>query len=107
MSTDTASAGTAVRDDAALRAAERPRRAAEPSPGQAPGAAPSSTGWRIPLAVLIGGMFMSILDVSIVNVAIATIQSDFGGSTADVAWITTAYSLVLGVVVPADRKSVV
>jgi EmrB/QacA subfamily drug resistance transporter len=47
-------------------------------------------------------MFMSILDVSIVNVAIATIQSDFGGSTADVAWITTAYSLVLGVVVPAS-----
>src|SRR6185312_5800818 len=61
-----------------------------------------STGWRIPLAVLIGGMFMSILDVSIVNVAIATIQSDLGGSTADVAWITTAYSLVLGVVVPAS-----
>jgi MFS family permease len=48
-------------------------------------------------------MFMSILDVSIVNVAIATIQSDFGGSTADVAWITTAYSLVLGVVVPGQR----
>jgi EmrB/QacA subfamily drug resistance transporter len=47
-------------------------------------------------------MFMSVLDVSIVNVAIATIQSDFGGSTADVAWITTAYSLVLGVVVPAS-----
>ncbi len=45
---------------------------------------------------------MSILDVSIVNVAIATIQSDLGGSTADVAWITTAYSLVLGVVVPAS-----
>jgi EmrB/QacA subfamily drug resistance transporter len=103
MSTDTASAATAVRDEAALRAAERPRRAGEPSPSQAePVPAPPSGGWRIPLAVLIGGMFMSILDVSIVNVAIATIQSDFGGSTADVAWITTAYSLVLGVIVPAS-----
>ena len=101
MSTDTASAGTAVRDSAALRAIERPRRPAEPGRAE-PVPAPPSSGWRIPLAVLIGGMFMSILDVSIVNVAIATIQSDFGGSTADVAWITTAYSLVLGVIVPAS-----
>src|SRR5512132_534019 len=98
MSTETAPAGAVVRDDAALRTAERPpRRPSEPQPPanrSAPAPAPSQTGWRIPLAVLIGGMFMSILDVSIVNVAIATIQSDFGGSTADVAWITTAYSLV-------------
>jgi EmrB/QacA subfamily drug resistance transporter len=105
MSTETVPATTTASDDAAQRVAEQPRRAAqpEPQPSQpqaAPG--PSSTAWRIPLAVLIGGMFMSILDVSIVNVAIATIQSDFGGSTADVAWITTAYSLVLGVVVPAS-----
>src|SRR4249920_2659090 len=104
MSTDTAPAATAVREEAAQRVAEQqPSQLAPPEaqPSQVkavPG--PSSTAWRVPLAVLIGGMFMSILDVSIVNVAIATIQSDFGGSTADVAWITTAYSLVLGVVVP-------
>lgn len=58
--------------------------------------------WGIPLAVLIAGMFMSVLDTSIVNVAIPTIQTDFGGSTADVEWISTGYSLVLGVVVPAS-----
>ena len=34
---------------------------AEPAPGP---------GWGLPLAVLIVGMFMSILDLSIVNVAI-------------------------------------
>jgi EmrB/QacA subfamily drug resistance transporter len=104
MSTDTDSATTAVREDAAARVAEdRPRRATEAVPSlPQPATAPSAAGWRIPLAVLIAGMFMSVLDVSIVNVAIATIQSDFGGSTADVAWITTAYSLVLGVVVPAS-----
>ena len=56
----------------------------------------------VPLAVLITGMFMSVLDVSIVNVAISTIQKELGGSTADVAWISTAYSLVLGVVVPTS-----
>jgi EmrB/QacA subfamily drug resistance transporter len=106
MSTETAPAGTAVREDAAAQAAQHPPdRPVEPAPLEnraAPVAAQPATGWRIPLAVLIGGMFMSILDVSIVNVAIATIQSDFGGSTADVAWVTTAYSLVLGVVVPAS-----
>ncbi|HEY6687743.1 MAG TPA: DHA2 family efflux MFS transporter permease subunit [Propionibacteriaceae bacterium] len=106
MSTETAPAGTAVREDAAARAAQHaPDRPVEPAPLESravPVTAPPAAGWRIPLAVLIGGMFMSILDVSIVNVAIATIQSDFGGSTADVAWVTTAYSLVLGVVVPAS-----
>jgi len=104
MSTDTAPSTTAVRDDAAQRLAERPRPSAPPTPQprRADQLDQPSAGWRIPLAVLIAGMFMSVLDVSIVNVAIATIQSDFGGSTADVAWITTAYSLVLGVVVPAS-----
>jgi EmrB/QacA subfamily drug resistance transporter len=106
MSTDTAAAGRAVRDVDESQAVQHPS-ASPGEPEQPPrrvDAVPeeSATGWRIPLAVLIGGMFMSILDVSIVNVAIATIQSDFGGSTADVAWVTTAYSLVLGVIVPAS-----
>jgi EmrB/QacA subfamily drug resistance transporter len=56
--------------------------------------------WGLPLAVLIVGMFMSVLDVSIVNVAIPTIQKDFGATTDDVQWVATAYSLALGVVVP-------
>jgi EmrB/QacA subfamily drug resistance transporter len=106
MSTDTAAAGMAVRDVDESQAVQHPSaRPGEPEqPPRRVDAVPeeSATGWRIPLAVLIGGMFMSILDVSIVNVAIATIQSDFGGSTADVAWVTTAYSLVLGVIVPAS-----
>jgi EmrB/QacA subfamily drug resistance transporter len=106
MSTDTAAAGRAVRDVDESQAVQHPS-ASPGEPEQPPrrvDAVPeeSATGWQIPLAVLIGGMFMSILDVSIVNVAIATIQSDFGGSTADVAWVTTAYSLVLGVIVPAS-----
>lgn len=58
--------------------------------------------WVVPLAVLIAGMFMSVLDTSIVNVAVSTIQTELGGSTEDVQWISTAYSLVLGVVVPAS-----
>ncbi|HKS52295.1 MAG TPA: DHA2 family efflux MFS transporter permease subunit [Pseudonocardiaceae bacterium] len=58
-------------------------------------------GWLLPLAVLIAGMFMSVLDISIVNVAIPTIQNEFGVTTDDVQWVLTAYTLTLGVVVPA------
>ncbi|MGH3702975.1 MAG: DHA2 family efflux MFS transporter permease subunit [Pseudonocardiaceae bacterium] len=50
--------------------------------------------------VLIAGMFMSILDTSIVNVAIPSIQNEFGGTTDDVQWVVTGYTLTLGVVVP-------
>ena len=56
--------------------------------------------WVVPLLVLIVGMFMTVLDTSIINVAIPTIQTEFGGSTSDVAWISTGYALTLGVVVP-------
>lgn len=59
-------------------------------------------GWGLPLVVLVAGMFMSLLDVSIVNVAIPTIQKEFGATTDDVQWVTTAYALALGVVVPAS-----
>ncbi|MFN2534847.1 MAG: DHA2 family efflux MFS transporter permease subunit, partial [Pseudonocardiaceae bacterium] len=52
--------------------------------------------------VLITGMFMSILDTSIVNVAIPTLQNEFGVTTDDVQWVITAYTLMLGVVVPAS-----
>ena len=47
-------------------------------------------------------MFMSILDTSIVNVAIPTIQNAFGTTTDEIQWIATSYTLALGVVVPVS-----
>jgi EmrB/QacA subfamily drug resistance transporter len=73
---------------------------AEPDADAARAPTASDTGWLVPLLVLIVGMFMSVLDITIVNVAIPTIQRDFGASTDDVQWIATAYTLALGVVVP-------
>lgn len=52
------------------------------------------------MVVLIVGMFMSILDISIVTVALPTIQNEFGATTSDAQWVVTAYSLTEGVVVP-------
>jgi EmrB/QacA subfamily drug resistance transporter len=78
------------------RAPDRPDRGL-PSVHRAPQPA---VGWGLPLTVLIAGMFMSILDTTIVNVAIPTIQNEFGVSTDDVQWVVTGYTLALGVVVP-------
>ena len=63
---------------------------------------PKEKGWGLPLAILIVGMFMSVLDTSIVNVAIPVIQKQFSVSTDQAQWITTSYSLCEGVVVPAS-----
>ena len=56
----------------------------------------------MPLGVVVVGMFMSVLDTSIVNVAIPTMQGQFGASPDDIQWIATAYTLCLGVVVPTS-----
>ena len=60
----------------------------------------ASGGWLLPLVVLVSGMFMSVLDTSIVNVAIPKMQNVFGVTADDIEWIATSYTLVLGVIVP-------
>jgi len=57
-------------------------------------------GWILPLSVLIIGTFMSVLDTSIVNVAVPKIQIELSASADDVEWIVTGYTLALGVIVP-------
>ncbi|MDA8195519.1 MAG: DHA2 family efflux MFS transporter permease subunit [Thermaerobacter sp.] len=57
--------------------------------------------WGTALAVLVIGAFMSVLDSSIVNIAIPTLKHVFGATTLQVQWVVTIYMLVLGVVVPA------
>ncbi|MGH3781283.1 MAG: DHA2 family efflux MFS transporter permease subunit [Pseudonocardiaceae bacterium] len=64
--------------------------------------AASGRGWLLPLVVLIAGMFMSIMDISVINVALPTIQNEFGATTSDVQWVITGYSLAEGVVVPVS-----
>jgi EmrB/QacA subfamily drug resistance transporter len=69
----------------------------EPAPVTAP-----QENWGLPLAVVVVGMFMVVLDTSIVNVAIPTMQGQYGASSDDIEWIATAYTLSLGVVVPTS-----
>ncbi len=56
--------------------------------------------WIAPVLVALIGAFMSILDTSIVNVAIPTIMNVFNVGTTEVQWVSTIYMLALGVVVP-------
>ena len=69
------------------------------------GTSPAASGavkWGLPLTVVVIGMFMSVLDTSIVNVAIPTIQKQFSVTTDQIQWISTAYTLCLGVIVPTS-----
>lgn len=52
------------------------------------------------MTILLLGAFMSILDSSIVNVALPKMMAVFGATTSDIQWVLTGYMLVLGVVVP-------
>ena len=60
----------------------------------------ASSHWVAPVLVALIGAFMSILDTSIVNIAIPTIMGVFNACTSDAQWVVTAYLLALGVVVP-------
>ena len=50
----------------------------------------------IALVVLCAGMLMIILDQTIVNVALPSIQSDLGFSQSSLAWVVNAYLIAFG-----------
>lgn len=89
------SAGPAVtQPSGASQGAAAPGAAAGGGDGQ-----PRSIG--LAMLALILGVFMAILDTSIVNVALPKMMSVYGVSQSDIEWVVTAYSLVSGALVPA------
>src|SRR3954447_26638332 len=50
----------------------------------------------IALVVLCAGFLMIILDQTIVNVALPSIQSDLGFSQSSLAWVVNAYLIAFG-----------
>jgi EmrB/QacA subfamily drug resistance transporter len=58
-------------------------------------AAPDPKRWWA-LALLCSAFFMVILDVSIVNVALPSIQKDLHFSQGDLQWVLSAYALTFG-----------
>jgi len=53
-------------------------------------------------AVFVIGLFMDLIDMTIVNVAIPTFVRDFDASTTTVEWVVTGYLLSLGVFIPVS-----
>jgi len=57
--------------------------------------------WIVAMVVIIA-VFMSILDQTIVNIAIPRLQTTFGADIHSVQWVLTAYILTLGVITPTS-----
>ncbi|MBV2364042.1 DHA2 family efflux MFS transporter permease subunit [Streptomonospora nanhaiensis] len=60
------------------------------------GTAPAARRRWIALGVLSSAMLMSVLDGSIVTVALPAIQSDLGFSAAGLSWVVNAYLIAFG-----------
>jgi EmrB/QacA subfamily drug resistance transporter len=80
----------------------------QPGSAPAPKAAPLDKQVFVIAGVVILGAIMSILDITVVSVALRTFQDIFDASTAQVAWTMTGYTLALATVIPltgwaADR----
>jgi EmrB/QacA subfamily drug resistance transporter len=55
--------------------------------------------WRVAIVVVLGSI-MSILDTTIVNVALQTLHKDLHSPLVDIQWVITGYLLALAVVIP-------
>ncbi|MFT2816195.1 DHA2 family efflux MFS transporter permease subunit [Leifsonia sp. A12D58] len=73
-------------------------------------AQPAPTGSTVPrgawnaLVVLLIGMFMALLDTTIVNVALPSIRTTLNASEATLSWIISGYALAFGLaLIPAGR----
>src|SRR5580658_3411285 len=59
---------------------------------------------RLALIAVMAGAFMSLLDTTIVNVALPTIQHSLGASDDSLEWVVSGYALAFGLVlIPAGR----
>ena len=57
--------------------------------------------WLVAAAFVLG-LFMDILDTTIVNVALPTLAKDFAADTNTIEWVVTGYLLSLALWIPAS-----
>ncbi|WP_327254252.1 DHA2 family efflux MFS transporter permease subunit [Streptomyces sp. NBC_01244] len=75
---------------------------ASASPVSASPAAASPALLRRTLAAVVAGSIMSVLDMTIVNVALHRLSEAFHAPLATIQWTATAYTLALAAVIPAS-----
>src|SRR3954464_5366492 len=61
--------------------------------------------WRIAIVVILGAI-MSVLDTTIVNVALDTLAKDLHSPLTDIQWVVTGYMLALAAVIPVTGWAV-
>ena len=61
----------------------------------------TSYKWLVAVA-FVAGLFMDLMDATIVNVALPTLGLDFGASTDTLEWIVTGYLISLAIWIPAS-----
>ena len=67
-------------------------------------AASGVPGRWIAFGVLLGAGFMNLLDLTIVNVALPSLQTAFNATTSQIEWVVAAYILVFALgLLPAGR----
>jgi EmrB/QacA subfamily drug resistance transporter len=71
----------------------------ETVPGSQPGGLEQK--WKILISVMFG-IFMIILDATVINVAFPTLRREFGATLADAQWVLSIYVLSLGVTTPVS-----
>lgn len=77
------------------------------APADWPADDPATLGaarWRV-LAVLLASLFMTLIGVSIVNVALPAIQTGLQASASDLQWVLSGYTLTFGVVLVAAGRA--
>jgi EmrB/QacA subfamily drug resistance transporter len=78
----------------------------QPAASAAPASAPAATDqidretWIVAGVVMLGAV-MSILDTTVINVAIDRLAIDFNASLTTIQWVVTGYTLALAAVIPA------
>src|SRR5918911_4062887 len=65
--------------------------------------APENRKWWTLAAVAVG-LFMIMLDNTVVNVALPSIQKDLRISTSELEWVVNAYALTFGVLLLSGGK---
>ena len=63
------------------------------------------TGRWSALSLIVAAQFMVVLDLSIVNVALASIKSNLGFSSAGLQWVISAYALTFGGFLPLGGRA--
>lgn len=84
-------------------AAPPPEPTLESTPAHTPEPSPDPRRWKALAVCLVAG-FMTLLDISIVNVALPSIREGIGASPSDLQWVVSGYALTFGLVlVPSGR----